>query len=187
MHHSYFVELLNNDADQFDQLVEISKLLSAENFELRQLTQFRQNALSSNKVVSIPADKMQGDLRKMLSASLKEAEPCLTKCMTYLLDGSLDTVSFERLNTFVEFIQCYPLHVKFDKNASQAMDDCLVPKGLPAKFQPKSKVGEVTEDNRASKLMMFVWAKMCDQSKNIGQTFRIFDSKNKGKLRKDDF
>jgi len=35
--------------------------------------------------------------------------------------------------------------------------------------------------------MMYVWAKMCDQTKNIGQTFRVFDSKNKGKLRKTDF
>jgi Ca2+-binding EF-hand superfamily protein len=35
--------------------------------------------------------------------------------------------------------------------------------------------------------MMYVWAKMCDQTKNIGQSFRIFDSKNKGKLRKPDF
>jgi Ca2+-binding EF-hand superfamily protein len=28
---------------------------------------------------------------------------------------------------------------------------------------------------------------MCDQTKNIGQTFRVFDTQNKGKLRKADF
>lgn len=34
---------------------------------------------------------------------------------------------------------------------------------------------------------MFVWSKMCDQHKNISQTFRIFDTKDKGKLKKKDF
>lgn len=185
--HSYFIELLQNDADQFEPLVEIAKLLSAENFELRLLTQFRQNMLGNGKITTFPAEKIRNGLKTLLSSGLKDAESCLSKCMTFLLDGSEDSVKFDRLNTMVEFIQCYPLHVKFDKNASQAMDDCLVPKGIPAKFQPKNKFAEVTEDNRASKLMMFVWAKMCDQQKNIGQTFRIFDTKNKGKLRKDDF
>lgn len=144
MAHSYFIELLQNDADQFEPLVEISKLLSAENFELRLLTQFRHNMLGNGKVTTFPADKVKNDLKTLLSSALKDAEPCLSKCMTYLLDGSEDSVKFDRLNTMVEFIQCYPLHVKFDKNASQAMDDCLVPKGLPAKFQPKNKCAEVT-------------------------------------------
>jgi hypothetical protein len=39
----------------------------------------------------------------------------------------------------------------------------------------------------AAKLMMYVWTKLCDQSKNIAQTFRIFDTKDKGKLSKADF
>jgi hypothetical protein len=39
----------------------------------------------------------------------------------------------------------------------------------------------------AAKLMMYVWTKLFDQSKNIAQTFRIFDTKDKGKLSKADF
>ena len=41
--------------------------------------------------------------------------------------------------------------------------------------------------DRASKVLMFIWRKMCDQSKNIAQSFKIFDTKDKGKLRKPDF
>lgn len=52
------------------------------------------------------------------------------------------------------------------------------------KQTPKAKPEPLTD---ASKLMMFVWSKLCDQSKNIAQTFRIFDTKDKGKLSKQDF
>lgn len=49
--------------------------------------------------------------------------------------------------------------------------------GLPAK----------EELDRSSKVLMFIWRKMCDQSKNMSQTFKIFDTRDKGKLRKTDF
>ena len=85
-------------------------------------------------------------------------------------DENLTEVTFDRLNNMVEFLICYPLEVRKDKNASVDMEHILHMKD--ASYH--GKVGS----NRAQKIMMFVWSKMCDQQKNIGQTFRIFDSKN---------
>ena len=65
---SYFVELLKNDADHFDQLVEISRLLSNENFELRKLVTLRSNALNSGKKVqSLQPDKITKDLNSIFA------------------------------------------------------------------------------------------------------------------------
>lgn len=107
--------------------------------------------------------------------------------MEYLQpDKTQDQVTFDRVNNMVEFLQCYPLQVKKDKNVSHDMDDVLHPKEKP--WKNISKVQAISNDQqKAQKLMMYVWSKMCDQTKNIGQTFRIFDTKNKGKLRKCDF
>ena len=65
---SYFVELLKNDADHFDQLVEISRLLSNENFELRKLVTLRSNALNSGKKVqSLQPDRITKDLNSIFA------------------------------------------------------------------------------------------------------------------------
>lgn len=57
----------------------------------------------------------------------------------------------------------------------------------PKTTSPLKVVSTTINENKAQKLMMYVWSKMCDQTKNIGQTFRVFDTRNKGKLRKADF
>lgn len=116
--------------------------------------------------------------------SYREGHEIIEKLMEYLrADAKDDFVSFERVNNMVEFLQCYALKVKKDKNVSYEMEDVLHPKE-----QKSSKVHATPNDQqKAQKLMMYVWSKMCDQTKNIGQTFRVFDTQNKGKLRKADF
>lgn len=42
--------------------------------------------------------------------------------------------------------------------------------------------------DRGQKVLVYIWRKMQDQlNKNMSQTFKIFDTKNKGKLKKKDF
>lgn len=115
--------------------------------------------------------------------SYREGHEIIEKLMEYLrADAKEDLVTFERVNNMVEFLQCYALKVQKDKNVSYDMEDVLHPK------EKSSKVQAVADDQqKAQKLMMYVWAKMCDQTKNIGQTFRVFDTQNRGKLRKNDF
>jgi Ca2+-binding EF-hand superfamily protein len=56
---------------------------------------------------------------------------------------------------------------------------------LPPKV--KQQKPAFINENKALKLKLYVWSKMYDQGKNVGQTFRIFDSKNRGRLSKKDF
>jgi len=46
---------------------------------------------------------------------------------------------------------------------------------------------ERQEMDRASKVLVFIWRKMQDQQKNLSHTFKIFDTKDKGKLKRADF
>lgn len=97
-----------------------------------------------------------------------------TKILDYLSQDN--TIGFEQVSNMVEFLQCYPLIVRKNKNASAQMESVM---------NTAAKGREELSD--AAKLMMYVWTKLCDQSKNIAQTFRIFDTKDKGKLSKADF
>lgn len=105
--------------------------------------------------------------------------------LEYLSEKDSTVVSFERVNNMVEFLQCFPLEVHKDKNASNDMNDCLQMR--TDSNQPAKPKAVKTELDRATKIIVFVWSKLCDQSKNISQTFRIFDSRDKGKLSKKDF
>lgn len=105
--------------------------------------------------------------------------------MAFLQEKDDATVSFDRINKLVEFLWCFPLEVHKDKNASHDMNDCLHMR--TDSYLPSKPKAAKTELDRATKITVFVWSKLCDQSKNISQTFRIFDSKDKGKLSKKDF
>jgi len=113
----------------------------------------------NGKVVSVPAEKIQSELNSILS-SCKDCNLILSKFQTYLKPSNEESVSFDRVNNMVEFLQCYPIQVRKNKNESIKMDEVLHPKELPSK-NTNTKV-KITEDHRAQKLMMYVWSKMCD-------------------------
>ena len=46
---NYYIELLENDKDVFDQLVHISKLISLVDFDVRSLTALKQLAVNPDK------------------------------------------------------------------------------------------------------------------------------------------
>lgn len=65
------------------------------------------------------------------------------------------------------------------------MDDIL---HMREKDSAKLRGPPKREDlDRATKVMMYIWQKMLDQQKNIAQSFKIFDRRDKGKLKKADF
>mgnify|MGYP000138211013 CR=1 FL=1 len=74
--------------------------------------------------------------------------------MAYLKSDE-EKIGFEKVNNMVEFLQCYPLEVRKNKNASAQMEDVLHMTNREIKQKP-------VELNDASKLMMFVWGKLCD-------------------------
>ena len=57
---NYVIELIKNDQDSYEPLVEISRLLSNNNVELRQLTNLKNLMIDSEngKINSIPFDKI---------------------------------------------------------------------------------------------------------------------------------
>ena len=99
----------------------------------------------------------------------------------------MSEIPFERVNSMIEFIQCYPIIVKKDKNASAGMS--LVLKN-EAYFVDKELGGNVTDMDEESehqrKLVEFVWSKVMERHRNATHAFRFFDTRGKGKIRKGD-
>lgn len=76
--------------------------------------------------------------------SYREGHEIIEKLMEYLrADVKDELVSFERVNNMVEFLQCYALKVKKDKNVSYDMEDVLHPKE-----QKSSKVLAIANDQQ---------------------------------------
>lgn len=141
----------------------------------------------SSAATSVPTEKVAAELHSILKG-YNDGEIMCSKVMAWLRkDESLgeQNCSFEKINNIVEFLQCYPLEVKKNRNASNRMDDIL-----HMRKEDTAKNGGLPpreELDRASKVLMFIWRKMCEQSKNLAQTFKIFDTRDKGKLKKTDF
>ncbi len=123
---NYYIELLGNDKDLFEQLVEISKLISLANFDVRSLTALKQLAVNPEKgqIQNVSLEKLTTELTAIL-LNTKNNQEILSKLCKYLQTGDSTTVSFDRVNNMVEFLQCFPLEVHKDKNASCDMNDCL--------------------------------------------------------------
>jgi len=156
--------------------------------ELRQLNNLKQLLVSETpNAQGIPYDKLSQELQSILK-NYNDGAEIQQKILQWLRKDESETAtsaSFERVNNLVEFLQCYPLEVKKNRNASNRMDDILHMRkedtqklgGLP----PKADL------DRASKVLMFLWRKLVDHGKNLSQTFKIMDKKDKGKLKKADF
>lgn len=141
----------------------------------------------SSAATSVPTEKVAAELHSILKG-YNDGEIMCSKVMAWLRkdeSSGEQNCSFEKINNIVEFLQCYPLEVKKNRNASNRMDDIL-----HMRKEDTAKNGGLPpreELDRASKVLMFIWRKMCEQSKNLAQTFKIFDTRDKGKLKKTDF
>lgn len=183
---NYVIELLSNDRDSFESLVEISRLMSMNDVELRALNTLKQLMTSQeNAHQSVSFERLNTELFAILQG-YNDQQLMQSKIMAWLrTDESQSNAQFDRVNNMVEFLQCYALEVKKNKNASNRMDDIL---HMREKDSDKLRgAPQKTDLDRATKVMMFIWQKMLDQQKNIAQSFKIFDRRDKGKLKKADF
>ncbi len=87
-------------------------------------------------------------------------------------------VTFERVNTLVEFLQCYPLLIRKNKNASPDIE---------AVMNNKPKVQESVNSSHAVKLLEYIRFKIQERYFNPSHAFRFFDQRSKGRLQKIDF
>ena len=70
----------------------------------------------------------------------RDSSQIISKLMEYIQRADQnEEVTFDRVNNMVEFLQCYPLQVKKDKNVSLDMRDVLHPKD-------KTKVQTISEN-----------------------------------------
>lgn len=185
---NYVIELLSNDRENFEQLVEISRIMSLNEVELRQLSNLKQLIVHEGpNASSISFDRLSTELESILRP-YNDGKDIQDKIMAWLRkveSADSTNASFDRVNNLVEFLQCYPLEVKKNRNASNRMDDIL-----HMRKEDTQKLGGLppkAELDRAARVLMFIWRKMQDQSKNLAQAFKIFDSRDKGRLKKTDF
>jgi len=77
----------------------------------------------------------------------------------------------------IEFVQCYPLLIKRNKNASPGMDLILTNQAaLFSKGRADKGLESVTEEEEyQEKLVEFVWTKIHERHKNTTHAFRFFD------------
>ncbi len=101
-----------------------------------------------------------------------------------------------KLNTLVEFMKCFPLLIKRDKNTSSGMNFVMA-----NSTSEQKQVGNTTgkeasgEKSRATQneveyvrhLMSLVLTRMEDKHRNITDVFRWMDVRGKGKVKKADF
>lgn len=140
----------------------------------------------STQCKSVPFEKVEKELRTILKP-YNDCETLCTRLMAYLrkdLAEDEPNCSFEKLNNLVEFLQCYTIEVKKNRNASNRMDDIL---HMRTKDTSKYGLPQKPELNRSDKVLMFIWQRMCEQDKNLAQAFKIFDTRDKGRLKKTDF
>lgn len=158
---NYVIELLSNDRDSFESLVEISRLLSLNEVDLRAFNTLKQLCIGQdNSQQAVPFERLTTEVSNILQGT-NDHQLIQSKIIAWLrTDESASNAQFDRVNNLVEFLQCYPLEVKKNKNASNRMDDIL---HMREKDSAKLRGPPKREDlDRATKVMMFIWQKMLD-------------------------
>jgi hypothetical protein len=119
----------------------------------------------------------------------RRSEDIIEKIIDFLRQTPDQTeAKYERLNIMIEFVQCYPLLIKRNKNASPGMDLVFTNQAtLLSKGRAAPGLHSVAEEEEyADKLVEFVWTKIHERHKNTTHAFRFFDQKGKGKIKKAD-
>ena len=102
----------------------------------------------------------------------------LIEQMVQFLKQDSEFVTFQRVNTLVEFLQCYPLLIRKNKNASPDIE---------AVMNTDHKSRQVVDTSHAVQLLEFVRIKIQERYFNPSHAFHFFDQRSKGRLQKIDF
>lgn len=78
-------------------------------------------------------------------------ELLIEKIVEYIAQGEKESATFERVNTLVEFLQCYPLLIRKNKNASPDIE---------AVMNNETKLTKVENSPHKVKLLEYVRMKI---------------------------
>jgi len=120
----------------------------------------------------------------MQAASFVQVEPVLDMIVDFVELNQQAELS--RVQTLIEFVRCYPTHVKKQKKMWSGMDCVMThdPKTLIRPALGFTNPPPLTEDEQTQQLVETVWTKIMERHRNTTQAFRSFDIKGKGKVKK---
>ena len=85
-----------------------------------------------------------------------------------------------KLSTLIEFMRCYPIVIKRDKNASPHMNSVMSPTAdKNNKFKSKEPMPDETY---VKQLVELVWTRLQERYKTHTNAFRFLDQRSKGKV-----
>ena len=120
---TYITDLITNDRESFDQLVLLLRYLSSLDVDLRQLSQLRSVYYNKEKkqLKAVSFEELQTAMMGIFH-HYRQCSEIAERIVSYLKSkADLTDAPYERVNTMIEFVQCYPIIVKKDKNASPGM------------------------------------------------------------------
>jgi len=100
-----------------------------------------------------------------------------------------------RLTTLIDFMRCFPILVKRDKNSSQGMNYVMDGNSFKAQqlsmrdaqdAEVSARVG-LAELEYVKQLMSLIFSRLEDKHRNVTEMFRFMDQRGKGKISKPDF
>ena len=100
------IDLIKNDGDCFDLLVEISRLLSNNNVELRRLNDLKKILINqeNGNIIAASLDSIEAEVKKIIG-NCEDKEVINAKFMKYFKPvGDEVTANFEKVNNLVEFL-----------------------------------------------------------------------------------
>ena len=123
---------------------------------------------------------MRQEIDKILGSYLNK-DKLVDETMAFLQKwDSQKNINFERLNTLIEFVKCYPI-TKKSRTAANGMD--LVMKNDHVPFIKSSAVEPAESGlDHQQKLIEMVWTKIMERYRTSAAAFRSFDVQAKGKV-----
>lgn len=128
----FMQNLAKSDKAHYDQLVELMRLYKLVDVDLRLVSQLKASFISkdSGTLAQIPLSSLQESMRtifkhfRQVDDIVEMTGQCISVEVTK--DGAKEQMAdASRLATLVEFMKCYPVLVKRDKNTSQGINYVL--------------------------------------------------------------
>ena len=166
---------------------------------MRLVSQLKASFISKDQgnIDQVPLDAFKETMRKVFQP-FRQAEEIVTKiaeCVVVVVGSDKQKMADSaKLTTLIEFMKCYPLMVKRDKNTSSGMD--YVMDGVRSSQQRNGNNSELQKTSDRSlnqdfeyvnQLASLVLTRMEEKHRSITEVFRYMDQRGKGKVSKKDF
>ena len=126
----------------------------------------------------IPLSKFQESVRASFKHFRQVDEVCTKICDVVCVErstpnGPEDCADSSKLATLIEFMRCYPMVIKRDKNASSNMNSVMTP---TADKGNKGKIKEpMPDDTYVRQLVELVWTRLQERYKTHTNAYRFLD------------